>query len=251
VIIGTDVSPIANADGPQWFVCGPGSNTVQLAGTASGGTPAYTYQWYEGSTSNGTPLASTGTWTTPGITAATTYTLQVTDAAGCVDIDQVTIVPAIANAGTDKSICQGAGGVQIGAPPVSSPSVSYVWTSISGDPISTLSCTTCAQPIANPAVATVYRLTVTVQQKGGATCTTTDDVTVSPVTAPNGTLAFAGTDKTICKNTSVTLGGTADATCLYLDIGPVSFRFAGGQPGVQCRNRRSDWWHDQLYGICY
>jgi hypothetical protein len=215
VIIGTDVSPIANADGPQWFVCGPGSNTVQLAGTASGGTPAYTFQWYEGSTSNGTPLASTGTWTTPGITAATTYTLQVTDAAGCVDIDQVTIVPAIANAGTDKSICQGAGGVQIGAPPVSSPSVSYVWTSISGDPASSLSCTTCAQPTANPTAATVYRLTVTVQQKGGGTCVTTDDVTVTPVTAPNGALAFAGTDKTICKNTSVTLGGTADATFAY------------------------------------
>ncbi|WP_342085940.1 SBBP repeat-containing protein, partial [Dyadobacter sp. OTU695] len=215
VIIGTDVSPIANADGPQWFVCGPGSNTVQLTGTASGGTPAYTYQWYEGSTSTGTPLASTGTWTTPGITGATTYTLQVTDAAGCVDIDQVTIVPAIANAGTDKSTCQGAGGVQIGAPPVSSPSVSYVWTSISGDPISSLSCTTCAQPVANPTAATVYRLTVTVQQKGGATCVTTDDVTVTPVTAPNNTLAFAGTDKTICKNTSVTLGGTADATFAY------------------------------------
>jgi hypothetical protein len=215
VIIGTDVSPIANADGPQWFVCGPGSNTVQLAGSASGGTPAYTFQWYEGSTSNGTPLASTGTWTTPGITAATTYTLQVTDAAGCVDIDQVTVVPAIANAGTDKSICQGAGGVQIGAPPVSSPSVSYVWTRISGDPISSLSCTTCAQPIANPTVATVYRLTVTVQQKGGGTCQTTDDVTVTPVTAPNNTLTFAGTDKTICKNTSVTLGGTADATFAY------------------------------------
>ncbi|SDH37391.1 Beta-propeller repeat-containing protein, partial [Dyadobacter soli] len=215
VIIGTDVSPIANADGPQWFVCGPGSNTVQLAGTASGGTPAYTYSWYEGSTSNGTPLASTGTWTTPGITEATTYTLQVTDAAGCVDIDQVTIVPAIANAGTDKAICQGAGGVQIGAPPVSSPSVSYVWTSISGDPISSLSCTTCAQPIANPTTATVYRLTVTVQQKGGGTCVTTDDVTVTPVTAPNNTLTFAGTDKTICKNTSVTLGGTADATFAY------------------------------------
>lgn len=215
VIIGTDVSPIANADGPQWYVCGPGSNTVQLAGTASGGTPSYTYQWYEGSTSNGTPLATTGTWTTPGITATTTYTLQVTDAVGCVDIDQVTIVPAIANAGTDKSVCQGAGGVQIGAPPVSSPSVSYVWTRISGDPISSLSCTTCAQPIANPTIATVYRLTVTVQQKGGGTCVTTDDVTVTPVTAPNNALAFAGTDKTICKNTSVTLGGAADATFAY------------------------------------
>ncbi|MBO9611287.1 MAG: SBBP repeat-containing protein, partial [Dyadobacter sp.] len=216
VNISSSVSPIANADGPQWYVCGAGANTVALNGSASGGSGSgYNYTWFEGSTSEGTPLATTASWTTPAITQATTYTLKVADAAGCVDIDQVTVVPAVANAGTDKSFCQGATGVQIGTTPIASPSISYVWTSISGDPVSTLSCTTCAQPVANPAATTVYRLTVTVQQKGGGTCVTTDDVTVTPVTAPNNTLAFAGTDKTICKNTSVTLGGTADNTFAY------------------------------------
>ncbi|WP_353720159.1 T9SS type A sorting domain-containing protein [Dyadobacter sp. 676] len=214
VNIGANTAPIANADGPQWFVCGTGSNTVALNGSATGGTGPYTYQWYAGSTS-GAVVGSVANFTTPAVTQATTYTLQVTDAAGCKDIDQVTVVPAIANAGPDRSMCQGAGGVQIGAPPVSSPSVTYSWTRVSGGAISTLSCTTCAQPIANPTVATVYRLTVTVRQKSGATCTTTDDVTVAPVNAPNSTLAFAGTDKNICKNTSVTLGGTADNTFAY------------------------------------
>ena len=215
VVINANASPIANADGPQWYVCGPGSNIVTLNGAATGGTPNYNYQWFEGSTSTGTPLATSGQWTTPAVTQATTYTLQVTDAAGCVDIDQVTVVPAVANAGADKSICQGAGGVQLGTPPVASPSVTYNWSVISGGPISTLSCTTCAQPIATPAASTVYRLTVTVQRKDGTTCTSTDDVTVAPVNAPNNTLAFAGTDKTICVNTSVTLGGTADNTFAY------------------------------------
>jgi hypothetical protein len=216
VVINANAAPIANADGPQWYVCGAGANTVTLNGTATGGSGTYSsYQWYIGSTSTGTLAASTASFTTPAITQATTYTLQVTDAAGCVDIDQVTVVPAVANAGTAKSICQGNGGVQIGTPPVASPSVAYNWTSISGDPVSSLSCTTCAQPIANPAVVTTYRLTVTVAQKSGATCTTTSDVTVTPVAAPNNTVAFAGTDKTLCKNTSVALGGTNDATFAY------------------------------------
>ncbi|SEI52343.1 Por secretion system C-terminal sorting domain-containing protein [Dyadobacter sp. SG02] len=215
VQINANASPIANADGPQWYVCGAGSNTVALNGAATGGTPSYSYQWYEGSTSNGTPLATTGAWTTPAITRATTYTLQVTDAAGCVDIDQVTVVPAVANAGADKSICQGAGGVQIGTEPVASPSVQYSWSVVSGGALSTLSCTTCAQPIANPAVATTYRLTVTVTRKGGTTCTSFDDVTVTPITAPGNTLAFAGADRTVCKNTTITIGGTADNTYAY------------------------------------
>ncbi len=216
VVIGANAAPIANADGPQWYVCGAGANTVTLNGSASGGSGTFSsYEWFIGSTSTGTPTASTASFTTSAITQATTYTLKVTDAAGCVDIDQVTVAPAVANAGAAKSICQGSGGVQIGTPPVASPSVAYNWTSISGDPVSTLSCTSCAQPIATPAATTTYRLTVTVAQKSGATCTTTSDVTVTPVTAPNNTLAFAGTDQTICKNTSVVLGGTNDATFAY------------------------------------
>ena len=216
VTVSGSVAPIASADGPQWFVCGPGSNTVALTGFATGGSGSgYNYTWFEGSTSAGTPLSTAAAWTSPAITQATTYTLKVTDGAGCVDIDQVTIVPAIANAGPDQSICQGAGGVQIGAAPVSSPAVTYAWTSISGDPVSSLSCTTCAQPIANPATASVYRLTVTVQQKDGSVCSSFDDITVTPVTAPNNTLTFAGSDQTVCKNSSVTLGGTADGTFAY------------------------------------
>jgi hypothetical protein len=81
--------------------------------------------------------------------------------------------------------------------------------------LTTLSCTTCAQPIANPTAATVYRLTVTTTRKGGATCTTTDDVTITPITAPGGNIAFGGTDKTICVNSTTVLGVATDATYAY------------------------------------
>jgi len=213
VEINANVSPIANADGPQWYVCGAGSNTVALTGSATSGTPAYTYQWFEGSL-NSTPVSTSASWTTQPITEATTYTLQVTDAAGCVDIDQVTIAPAIADAGPAKSICQGEGGVQIGTAPIADPAVSYSWTVVTGS-AGSLSCTNCAQPVASPAVPTTYQLTVTVKQKNGTDCTTTSNVTVTPVQAPGNNPAFAGPDFTICKNNPVTLGGTADNTYSY------------------------------------
>ncbi|PQA56819.1 DUF7948 domain-containing protein [Siphonobacter curvatus] len=216
VIIGTNAAPIASADGPQWFVCGSGANTVTLNGSATGGAGSYTYQWFSGSTSTGTSLSATASLTTPAVTSATTYTLQIKDAAGCTDIDQVTIVPAVANAGGNKSFCQGSGGVQIGTAPVASPSVTYAWSVVSGSALSSLSCTDCAQPIATPAAVTTYRLTVRVTQKNGAVCATTSDVTVTPVAAPNSNpTGFAGSDYTLCKNTSQVLGSATDASFAY------------------------------------
>lgn len=213
VEISSNVSPTANADGPQWFVCGPGSNTVELNGSATGGAPAYSYQWFEGSIDTA-PVSTSSIWTTQGVTQATTYTLKVTDAAGCIDFDQVTIVPAVANAGPDQSVCQGESGIKIGSPPVADPNVSYQWTVVSGT-AGSLSCISCAQPVADPLEPTTYQLTVTVQQKGGGQCTTTSNVTITPVQAPDNDLNFAGPDHTICKNNAVTLGGTTDDSYAY------------------------------------
>lgn len=206
VAINSSIAPVANADGPQWYLCF--ANTVTLNGSATGGAPGYTYEWFAGSAT--TPAVTTASYS-PVIGSATTYTLRVTDAQGCVDIDQTTAVPVMANAGPNASLCQGRGGVQIGTAPVPNPSITYSWTlSPSGDASSTLSCTSCAQPIANPATATTYRLTVTVIEKDGSTCITDDDVTVSPVNAPNNLLEFGGTDKTVCKGSNVRLGGASN-----------------------------------------
>lgn len=209
VSVNSNIAPIANANGPQWYLCGAGANTVTLNGSATGGSGTYSsYQWYAGS-NLAIPVATTATYT-PIVTSNTTYTLKVTDNAGCIDVDQVTVVPVIANAGPDVSMCENSGGVQIGTTGTPGGSVAYSWTPATG-----LSCTSCAQPIASPAATTTYQLTTTVTRKDGTTCSTTDNVTVTFVTAPTGGLSFGGTDKTICKNTSVVLGGVNDATATY------------------------------------
>lgn len=214
VSVNTGIAPVAVADGPQWYVCGSPNNTVTLNGSASGGTAPYTFQWFISSAA--TPAATTASYT-PAVTEVTTYTLKVTDASGCIDVDQTTVVPAMANAGPDKSICQGSGGVQIGTPPVASPNISYSWALNDGNPATaTLSCTSCAQPIANPAVTTTYVLTTTVIRKDNTTCSSSDTVVITPVAAPNNLVAFAGSDPTLCSGVAATLGGaSADVGFTY------------------------------------
>lgn len=222
VLVNGNISPIANADGPQWYVCNSPNNTVTLNGSATGGSGVYSsYQWYAGSNLT-TPVANTASYT-PTITEATTYTLKVTDNAGCVDVDQVTAIPAIANAGPDANMCENSGGVQIGTTGIAGGAVSYSWSTVSGSPVATsLSCTNCAQPVANPTVTTTYRLTTVVTRKGGTTCSTTDDVVITFVAAPTGGATFGGTDKTICKSGTVVLGGVNDAAATY-SWSPVSY----------------------------
>jgi len=214
VTITTDAAPVANANGPQWYLCGS-TNSITLTGGAAPVGPTYTYQWFAGNAT--TPIVTTpagsNAVTVTGITAPTTYTLKIINTTtGCSDIDQTTITPVPADAGGNKPLCAGTGGVQIGTPPVASPNITYAWTlSPSGSAAATLSCVNCAQPIANPAAATTYLLTVSVLQKDGTTCSTTSTTTVTPVAAPGSNLAFAGADQTICKNSTTTLGIANDA----------------------------------------
>ena len=216
VTVTANVAPIANADGPQWFLCS-GTNTVTLNGSAttSGGATISSYQWYAGSNLT-TAVATAASYTPTNITATTTYTLKVTDNNGCVDVDQTTITPVIANAGPDQSLCQGSGGVQIGTTGIAGGSVAYSWTIVPGGTAGSLSCTSCAQPVATPTTLTKYALTVTVTRKDGTMCTTTDTTIISLVAAPTNGPAIAGTDKTICKSSSVGLGnGTPDPSATY------------------------------------
>lgn len=212
VLLSSDIAPIANADGLQWYVCSAPNNTVTLNGSATGGNAPYTYEWFAGSST--TPAASTATYS-PAATTSTTYTLKVTDASGCIDVDQANVVPAVAKAGPDKSICQGSSGVQIGTTPIATPNVTYSWTLADGTPATSLSCTNCAQPIANPVTPASYVLTATVTQKDNSTCSSTDTVTVTPVAAPNGVLNFAQNDTTICRNTAATLNADSAADFTY------------------------------------
>ena len=196
--VSTNAAPLADAGGTKYYTCY--GNSVTLNGSATGGSGApYSYAWYIGSS---TVVADT----TPDLTntplESTIYTLRITDSAGCFGIDQVSVEPVKANAGTDRPFCQGSDGVQLGLDPIQGASeVGYAWTPAGG-----LSCTTCPQPVAVPLNTITYTLTVSVTEKSGNVCTLTDDITVTPVALPNGIDEFAGPDKTVCQGDITTLG---------------------------------------------
>jgi gliding motility-associated-like protein len=95
------------------------SGTVASSPSPSGGTPAYTYTW-----SNG---ASTQTNSS---IAAGTYTVTVTDSKGCIDTQSVTLLPAVpitvlqAVADANCGVCNGTIDV---APSGGTPAYTYSW----------------------------------------------------------------------------------------------------------------------------
>jgi len=153
------ILPLPPADaGNDTAIC----ETYNAVLTASGGV---LYAWNNGS-ANATITVS------PPATAV--YTVTVTDGNGCSETDDVMVTvnyPPPASAGSDISICTGelgnlnaSGGVQ------------YQWSPPVG-----LSSTSIPNPVANPAVATTY--TVTVTDNHG--CTASDAVVVSIYPMPN------------------------------------------------------------------
>lgn len=156
--------------------------------SASGGV---SYLWSPGSTLSNTTIASPVA--TP--TSTTTYTLQVTDANGCSNTDQltVTVLPLpTANAGNDQAICEG-------EPTTLSATggVSYLWSPGTG-----LSCTQCASPTLIPQTNTTY--TVQVTDAFGCQDSDTVRITVTPLPATTISALPAG----ICPGNSVQLNAT-------------------------------------------
>ncbi|MFT4681530.1 MAG: gliding motility-associated-like protein [Flavobacteriales bacterium] len=124
----------------------------------------------------------------------TTYTVTVSDANGCTDIDDllVTVNPLpILNAGPDLTICQG-NGIQLNATGVGT----FNW-----DTNPTLTAINVSDPTASPTINTTYTVTLT----DANNCVSTDDLTIAVVaTLP----VDAGIDVTICSGETVQLTGT-------------------------------------------
>ena len=167
--------------------------TAVLNGSASGGTPGYTYSW---SPTAGLSNANIANPTAnPGST--TTYTLTINDSGGCSDTDQTVVTvnetPPNANAGANQTttctnptqVLSGSGGG------------TYSWSPSTG-----LSNPNIANPTANPASNQTYTLTVT----GTNGCTDTDAVTVTVNETPPNANAGANQTTTCTNPTQVLLG---------------------------------------------
>ncbi len=186
--------PLADA-GPDQTHCVKGSVMI--------GSPAVAGNSYNWSPSLGLSC-STCAQPTASVGNTTNYTLVVTNACGSAT-DQVTVTlgaGSIANAGPDQTICPRESTV-IGT--IGTTGNSYAWTPSAG-----LSCTTCAQPTANPSSTTIYTLTV---QNNDCGTLTVDQVTVNVEEAP---FVDAGPDQIICQGESVQIGGNGQNGNIYL-----------------------------------
>jgi hypothetical protein len=193
-------NPTANAGPDQSYCLDDGSNSVTLTGSATGGTPGYSYSWNQGLGNGQSKTVS------PDVT--TTYTLTVIDDEGCEDTDQVTVYVhenPTANAGPDQSICLDDGSntvILTAGASGGTPVYSYTWNQGLGAGQS---------HTVSPNTTTTYTVTV-IDDKG---CEDTDQVTV--YVHPNPT-ANAGPNQSICLDDgSNTVTLTASA--------------AGGSPG--------------------
>ena len=192
VLVNTNIAPIVNAGGAN-HTCPNTPIIIGGAPTATGGSSPYTYAWDNGATAVSNPTVS--------VTVSTIFTVTVTDALGCQQIDQAVVLAQGADAGEDAGFCEGSPGVRIGGSPIAGlTGVTYSWT-----PTTNLSCTDCAQPMASPLVTTDYTLNMTIPLPNGGTCMTSDLVTVNPISPPN-TTDFAGSDDVICLGETTDLG---------------------------------------------
>ncbi|MCH4553296.1 PKD domain-containing protein, partial [Aestuariibaculum lutulentum] len=161
-------SPTAEAGDDDAVCYDDGVNTMQLDGSASGGTSPYSYAWSGDTTYlSATNIANPTHDNAP----AGTYnlTLTVTDDNGCEDTDTVQLVVypnPTAEAGDDDAVCydDGVNTMQLdGSASGGTSPYSYAW---SGD-TTYLSATNIANPTHDNAPAGTYNLTLTVTDDNG------------------------------------------------------------------------------------
>ncbi|HNR15897.1 MAG TPA: PKD domain-containing protein [Chitinophagaceae bacterium] len=225
----TTIADTSRIQNPQWTYAGPGTKTVSLIVTNSKGCidtaqvditvldkPLITLGFRDTlicrndvlqlnasgtGTFSWTPLVNitnptTGTPTvSPVIT--TWYVVNLNDN-GCINTDSVrvrVVNQVTLRAINDTTICQG-DAIQLNA---TSDGLAFNWT-----PVANLNNPNIINPVAITNNTTVYNVTATI---GG--CTATDQVIVTTVPYP---IADAGTDPTICYNTSAQLDGTVNGS---------------------------------------
>jgi hypothetical protein len=190
------VNPIPEAyAGADRAICLNNSTTI--------GAPAiegHTYSW------TSIPEGFTSSQANPTITPSVTTIYKLTEkitATSCINKSsvKVTVNPLpVAIAGSDRTICMNAK-TTLGATAVSGSS--YSWTSLPEGFTSTE---------ANPSVSPLVTTTYTVVETNVNGCTNTNSVKVTVNQLPE---AKAGDDKSICLNTSTTIGAEAVSGSVY------------------------------------
>lgn len=170
--------------------------SVELSGSVRSGSPPFTYVWTPpiglGNPNIANPVAI------PQI--STTYTLRVTDAAGCSDeqkVDVEVIPPPAVSAGDDVTLCDGAPAVLNGRADGGRPPYTILWSPSTG-----LSSVRELSPTVRTSVSRVYTLTVT--DANG--CSSSDEVSVAVAPSPE---AHAGDDQRICAGSGAPVGQPA------------------------------------------
>jgi gliding motility-associated-like protein len=192
------------------------NNSATLTATAPGGT----YAWYDAPVA-GTLLITNPSYTTPLLTANTTYYVQTTllGCTGPFTPVTVTIAPGlVVNAGPDDTVCFG-GSANLSVTP-NGVGFTYSWA-----PAGSLSNATIFNPVASPTTTTTY--TVTVTDAGG--CVGTDNVTI--YADPQITLAVAGIN--------VTCFGACNGQTIVIPAGGTpaySYSWTGGCISAACNS---------------
>ena len=170
--------------------------SVELSGSVRSGSPPFTYVWTPpmglSNPNVANPVAS------PQINA--TYTLRVTDAAGCSDevkVDVEVIPPPTVTAGEDVTLCTGTPAVLGGRAEGGRPPYTVLWSPPEG-----LSSVRELSPTVRTGISRVYTLTVT--DANG--CSASDEVSVLVAPSPE---AHAGEDLRICAGTGSPVGQAA------------------------------------------
>ncbi|MBL7682563.1 MAG: gliding motility-associated C-terminal domain-containing protein [Flavipsychrobacter sp.] len=189
ITVTVNTRPTVNA-GIDRAICAGTSSSLSASG-------AVTYQW-----SPAVSLSCSACQSPTATPSATiVYSVIGVDNNGCSDTDQVLVtvntLPTV-SAGPSKSICAGSN-TTLNA----SGAVNYIWS-----PVTSLSCTTCTTPVANPAATTTYVVTGT--DANGCIDTGVATVTVNAI--PVITISGTGT---ICEGSSTSLTALGAATYVW------------------------------------
>jgi lysyl endopeptidase len=167
-----------------------GMNDGTASVTVSGGTQPYSYTWSNGATTSSVSNLAPGS-----------YTVLISDGAGCSKMESVTILSQASSSvsiSSNQTICAGQSATVTASATGGLSPYNYVWSNGSNGPSITVS----------PNVPTTY--TVTVTDANG--CTSANSTNVNVVAVP---VTTASPDQSICKGQSVTLTASGGSSYFW------------------------------------